>query len=111
MDKVKVMVAKNDARRWAESMVDYGEGSRIKRINLERELRIKRKDPEYDREFIKELDSIDNDQIFEDLQKKKNVKDAYQKAKRAYRSGKRAYRLFKDNVGIIVTALEKFGII
>ena len=109
MDRFKAAQAKNDAARWAESMVDYGEGSRIRRQNLERELRRKRRDPEYNEAFISELDRIDNDEIFYKLQNKKSVKNTVKNARRIYREGKRIYRICKENQGLLTDIFEALG--
>ena len=106
MDRFKTAQAKNDAARWAESMVDYGEGSRIRRQNLERELRRKRGDPEYNEAFISELDRIDNDEIFYKLQNKKSVKNTVKNLHKIYREGKRIYKVYKENRGLLADILE-----
>lgn len=96
-----IKMAQKDAKRWREAALDYGEGSRIRRQNLERELHRKRQNETYEEAFISAIAQLNDDDIFSSVRKKHQVHDTYKRAKKAYRTGKKIWNFIRDNFYLI----------
>ena len=98
---LKARQARHDAYRYVEAEMNYGEGSRIERRNVRKDIEIKCKDPEYKILFDIEVSKVDRDQVYRRLRVLKAAKEKYEQGKKGVRLFRKANRLFYDLLEIL----------
>ena len=97
----KARQAHHDAYRYVEAELNYGEGSRITRRNVRKDIEIKCKDPEYKRLFEMEVAKVDRDQVYKRLRVIKAAAEKYNQGKKGVRLFRKAKRLFYDILEVL----------